>query len=90
MELDPEDSDYQFNAGYLLWKQGDLAGAEARFRRALEIDPGDVDAELLLERCIRKNGPRRGDLSDEGLERLKENYQIAGISKWKAEKNQSQ
>lgn len=87
LQAEPDDPDYQFNAGYLLWKQGDLQGAEERFRETLALDPGDVDAQLLLDRCIAKNGPRPGDLSDDGLERLKENYQSAGISRWPAPRN---
>ncbi|MCW5982482.1 MAG: tetratricopeptide repeat protein [Bryobacteraceae bacterium] len=90
MEAEADDADYQFNAGYLLWKQGDLQGAQERFRAALKLDPSDLDAQLLLERCLGNNGPRRGDLSDEGLERLKENYQSAGINAWKTMRNEAE
>ncbi len=72
---DPDDPDYHFNAGYLLWREGDLAGAAEHFRQTLAIDPEDTDARQLLERCEKQKGPRRGDLSTEGLERLKENYE---------------
>jgi tetratricopeptide (TPR) repeat protein len=85
----PGDPDYQFNAGYLLWKYGDLKAAEERFRQVLKIDPGDVDAQLLLDRCINRHGPRRGDLSGEGLERLKENYQSAAKNQRNAGKSES-
>ena len=40
IQLAPDDPDYQFNAGYLLWKYGDLKAAEERFREVLKIDPG--------------------------------------------------
>lgn len=69
---EPADPDYQFNAGYILWRQGDLAGARERFEAALALAPGDDTAEEMLERCRQGNGPRRGDLRSEGLERLKE------------------
>lgn len=72
VEADPADPDYQFNAGYILWRQGDLAGAQERFQAALALAPDDGAAEQMLERCRQRNGPRRGDLSSEGLERLKE------------------
>jgi len=68
---DPTDPDYQFNAGYLLWRRGDLAGACRRFQAALALDPTDAVAQQLLERSIEQQGPRRGDLSSESLERLK-------------------
>jgi hypothetical protein len=42
---------------------------------ALELDPQDADAREFLERCRTGQGPRRGDLSGEGLERLKERYE---------------
>lgn len=69
------DADYHFNVGYVLWRQGDLAAAQQRFHDALEIDPEDVDARQMLERCLNQGGPRRGDLSTEGMERLKEDYE---------------
>jgi Flp pilus assembly protein TadD len=72
LEADPADPDYQFNAGYILWRQGDLAGARERFAAALALAPGDETAQEMLERCRQNSGPRRGDLSTEGLERLKE------------------
>ena len=72
VESDPADPNYHFNAGYILWRQGDLAGAAERFHGALTLDPDDADAQQMLERCRQNSGPRRGDLSSEGLERLKE------------------
>jgi len=68
----PGDPDLHFNTGYVLWRQGDLDGAAVQFRAVLELDPGDDDARRMLERCQQGHGPRRGDLSAEGLERLEE------------------
>lgn len=70
--LDPADPDYQFNAGYLLWRRGDLAGARTRLEAAAALDPNDAGVQQLLERSTQQQGPRRGDLSAENLERLKE------------------
>jgi hypothetical protein len=36
-----EDADYLNNLGNLLWQQGRLANAEAHYRRALQLRPGD-------------------------------------------------
>ena len=69
---------YLFNLGYALWKKGDFAGAAERFRAALERDPDDAMATLLLGRCLKKQGFRAGDSADarlQGLERLKTTYQ---------------
>ncbi len=38
------------------------------------MDSEDAEARQLLDRCLRHSGPRRGDLSSEGLERLKEDF----------------
>lgn len=72
---DPSDPDYQFNTGYVLWRLGDLDSAVEPLESALELDPQDADAREFLERCRTGQGPRRGDLSGEGLERLKERYE---------------
>ena len=70
----PLDPDILFNVGYVLWRQGDLKGAGERFRVVLEMAPDDAEARQMLDRCVQQRGPRRGDLSSEGLERLKERY----------------
>jgi tetratricopeptide (TPR) repeat protein len=72
----PSDPDYHFNLGYMIWRQGDVDGAAEHFATALELDPHDVDAQELLERSNNGQGPRRGDLSGEGLERLKEDFSV--------------
>ncbi len=71
LDREPGDADYHFNIGYLLWRQGDLDSAKERFAAALKLEPSDIDAAKLLERCEHGRGPRRGDLSGQGLERLK-------------------
>ncbi len=75
VERDPEDPDLQFNAGYLLWREGKFAEAIPHLKKALQIDPGDAAARRLLLRCQEGEGPRRGDLSLEGAERLKEDFE---------------
>ncbi len=74
MEADPADSDYQFNAGYVLWKMRDFANAADRFRAALDRSPDDQDAILLLGKSLASSGPRPGEIRTEGLERLKDSY----------------
>lgn len=73
LDQSPDDPDYHFNAGYILWRQGDLTAAASQFQAVLRLDPGDADARQMLNRCMEQRGPRRGDLSSGSLERLKEN-----------------
>ena len=75
VDRNPDDPDLQFNAAYLLWREGRFAEAMPHLKKALEIDPGDVFARRLLLRCQEGEGPRRGDLSMEGAERLKEDFE---------------
>ena len=79
LEGDQNDPVYHFNLGYALWKKGDLAAAAERFRSVLERVPDDEQAEELLERCIKKQGPRAdsrtADARLQNLERLKTNYE---------------
>ncbi|TXI79518.1 MAG: tetratricopeptide repeat protein [Dechloromonas sp.] len=44
----PDDAETQKNFGVMLGFENDLSGAEQRFRRALEIDPGYADAHAGL------------------------------------------
>ncbi len=74
VEIDPSDPVYQFNAAYALWRRGDYERAAAIFRTALELKPDDNTATLMLERCLKQQGPRPGDLKTESLERLKTEY----------------
>jgi tetratricopeptide (TPR) repeat protein len=75
LDGDPTDPDYHFNAGYILWKQGNFTEAAERFRAVLDRTPEDKAAIMMLGRCLQQSGPRKGDLRTEGLERLKENYE---------------
>jgi tetratricopeptide (TPR) repeat protein len=74
LEADPSDPDYHFNLGYAEWRRGDFAAAATYLQAALARDPDDGHAELLLEKCEKRVGPRPGDPRTEGLERLKSNY----------------
>jgi tetratricopeptide (TPR) repeat protein len=82
---DAADPDYHFNLGYALWKRGQFDAAAESFRSALDRKPGDTDATLMLGRCLRKRGPRPGDPKNDGLERLKLNYEETAYRQLKAE-----
>ncbi len=73
LDGDPADPDYHFNAGYALWKRGEFQAAAERFRAALQQNPEDTQATLLLGRCLQKRGPAPGD-PEGGLERLKHSF----------------
>ena len=75
MEGDSSDPDYQFNAGYALWRRSDFEAAAERFRAVLERNPTDAEATDMLDRCEKRNGPRPGNTRTERLERLKTNYE---------------
>jgi tetratricopeptide (TPR) repeat protein len=83
LDGDTSDPVYQFNTGYALWKQGSYAAAADRFRAVLERDPEDEQAPLLLARCLKGSGPRRGEQT-QGLERLKTNYEESAWFQLKA------
>ena len=74
VEGDPADPDYQFNTGYALWRAGRFDEAADYFRAALERSPNDHEATLLLGRCLKKAGPRPGELGTEGLVLLKSRF----------------
>lgn len=74
VEGDPDDPDYNFNLGYLLWKRGDYEEAAGYFRRVLETDPDDGEAAQLLRWCGERRGPRPGERLSAGRERLKQNF----------------
>lgn len=72
---DPNDADYRFNLGYVLWKKGDFSGAVVQFQAVLALRPDDANAALLASRCAKKQGPSAADARLSGLERLKTNYE---------------
>lgn len=75
LEGDPADPDYHFNLGYALWHAKRFDEAADRFRAVLERIPDDRDATTLLGFCLKKEAPRQGDPKQEGLERVKEEYE---------------
>jgi tetratricopeptide (TPR) repeat protein len=77
LDKDPADPDYHFNVAYALWRKGEFDAAAAGFRAVLDRVSDDQDAILLLGRCLKKSGPRQGDLRTEGLERLKEDLDLS-------------
>lgn len=83
IEGDDTDPDYHFNAGYALFRRGDLAGAAERFRAVLDRDPDDAEAITMLGRCLKKAPAARPGRS-EGLERLKESYEESAYLQLKA------
>ena len=82
---DSADPDYHFNLGYALWKRGEFESAAASFRAALDRNPGDTDATVFLGRCLIRSGPRTGDPKNDGLERLKLNYEETAYRQLQAE-----
>jgi tetratricopeptide (TPR) repeat protein len=84
LDGDTSDPVYQFNTGYALWKLGRYSDAAQRFRAVLERDPEDADAPVLLARCLKQSGPRRGEPQTQGMERLKTNYEESAWFQLKA------
>jgi len=84
VEGDPADPDYQFNAGYVLWRQGDFGAAAERFQAVLDRNPEDAEAVQMLGRCLKQSGPRPGELKSEGLERLKTNHDETAHRQYRA------
>jgi tetratricopeptide (TPR) repeat protein len=74
IEAAPADPVVRFNTGYVLWRKGDFAAAAAQFKAALERDPDDEQAQMLLERCEQQSAFQQSDPRTERLERLKNNY----------------
>jgi Flp pilus assembly protein TadD len=70
----PGDPDYLFNYGYALWSQGQFEKAAELFRAVLDRTPNEGDSILMLGRCLKKSGPRPGDLRTAGLQRLIEDW----------------
>jgi tetratricopeptide (TPR) repeat protein len=75
LEGDPADPDYHFNLAYALWHAKRFEEAADRFRAVLERIPDDRDATTLLGFCLKRDAPRPGDPKQEGLERVKEEYE---------------
>ncbi len=75
LDGDPADPDYHFNLAYALWHAKRFDEAADRFRAVLQRIPDDRDATTLLGFCLKRDPPRPGDPKQEGLERIKEEYE---------------
>ncbi|MDX1984207.1 MAG: tetratricopeptide repeat protein [Bryobacteraceae bacterium] len=84
LEGDPNDPLYHFNLGYARWKGGDMAGAAASFRAALERDPEDEETKDLLSRAERGVSPLAADPKTSGLERLKYEFELSAYLQLRA------
>ncbi len=73
-EGDPANPDFHFNVGYALWKRGQFDDAVKSFRSALDRDPDDSEATMMLGRCLKKTPYRPNDAKSEPLERVREEY----------------
>jgi tetratricopeptide (TPR) repeat protein len=56
----PDLAPVQYNLAVIAWLQGDLAGAQARCRRALELDPAHAGARDLLAKIAAGAAPGGG------------------------------
>lgn len=54
--LNPRDADAHYQLGLIHLQRRQFKEAAERFRRAVEIDPGEVDAQLRLARIAREEG----------------------------------
>jgi tetratricopeptide (TPR) repeat protein len=84
LDGDASDPVYQFNVGYVLWKERNYGAAAERFRAVLERDPQDRDAASLLALCQQGAGPSPGDSRTQALERLKTTYEESAWFQLKA------
>ena len=75
LEGDAADPNYHFNLAYALWHAKRFDEAADRFRAVLQRIPDDRDATTLLGYCLKRDAPRPGDPKQEGLERVKEEYE---------------
>ena len=70
-EDDPTDGDYAFNAGYLLWRQGNFKAALVPLEIALARNPEDSEAAMFLGLCQRADPAALKEAPLENRERLK-------------------
>jgi tetratricopeptide (TPR) repeat protein len=85
LEGDDADPDYHFNLAYALWKAERFEEAAAGFRAVLDRAREDSEATAFLGRCLKREGPRRGDPRTEGRARLKHDYQEQAYRQLQAE-----
>ena len=70
-EGDPTDGDYAFNAGYLLWRQGNFKAAVVPLEAALARNADDSEAAMFLGLCQRGDPAALKEAPLENRERLK-------------------
>ena len=70
-EGDPTDADYSFNAGYLLWRQGQFKAAITPLEEALSRNRDDAETAMFLGLCQRADPASLKEAPLEGRERLK-------------------
>ena len=70
-EDDPTDADYSFNAGYLLWRQGQFKAAITPLEEALSRNRDDAETAMFLGLCQRADPASLKEAPLEGRERLK-------------------
>lgn len=85
LEGDSADPDYHFNLGYTQWRTGHYAAAAESLKAAVERNPSDAEANALLGRALKQDGPRPGEPRTEGRERLKTNYDESAYRQLQAE-----
>ncbi|MGO9230424.1 MAG: tetratricopeptide repeat protein [Bryobacteraceae bacterium] len=85
LEGDDADPDYRFNLGYTEWRAGQYAAAAESFRAVLDRAPGDDEATLLLDRSLKSEGARPGELHLEDRVRVKTNYDEEAYRQLQAE-----
>lgn len=83
LDGDEADPDYHFNVGYALWKLGRFDEAAKSFRAAIDRNPEDAAATLMLGRCLKRAAARPSD-SAAGMERVKLNYNESAYRQLKA------
>lgn len=77
----PNNPAYHFNLGNALWKANEFDAAVESFHAALDRNPSDTMATLLLGRSLKKQGPRKADPADArllALERIEESFADLG------------
>ena len=82
LDGDAGDPAYRFNTGYALWKESNFDAAADEFRAVLQRVPDDVQANVMLGRCLSRHGPHPG--GTEHLERVKTNYEESAYWQLKA------
>ncbi|MBI2683048.1 MAG: tetratricopeptide repeat protein [Acidobacteriales bacterium] len=74
-QADSKDPDYHFNLGVVLYRNGDLAGAQREIKQTLAILPQDAEAATVLQAVTSaKPYPKSPAEGRQPLERIKRNY----------------